>query len=258
MINKHLVSCCNYQYLCVALPKLSMRILLVEDDERIADALAEDLIDQHYVVEIISDGEMAWECIESFTYDLILLDVMLPKMDGITLCRKLRSAGHAIPVLMLTARDTVSDRVLGLDAGADDYLVKPFHLQELSARIRALLRRGDSMLPPVLEWQGIQLDPNLCEVTYNGELLSLSPKEYSLLELFLRNERRVFSRSQIIDQLWSFESTPGEATVKAHIRGLRQKLKAAGAPSDLIETVYGLGYRLKQDVVAEDPAGVNG
>lgn len=234
-----------------------MRILLVEDDERIADALAEDLMDQHYVVEIISDGEMAWECIESFTYDLILLDVMLPKMDGIALCRKLRSAGYTIPVLMLTARDTVSDRVLGLDAGADDYLVKPFHLQELSARIRALLRRGDSMLPPVLEWQGIQLDPNLCEVTYNGELLPLSPKEYSLLELFLRNERRVFSRSQIIDQLWSFESTPGEATVKAHIRGLRQKLKSAGAPVDLIETVYGLGYRLKQDVTAEETADVH-
>lgn len=234
-----------------------MRILLVEDDERIADALAEDLTDQHYVVEIIGDGEMAWECIESFTYDLVLLDVMLPKMDGIALCRKLRSAGYTTPVLMLTARDTVSDRVLGLDAGADDYLVKPFHLQELSARIRALLRRGDSMLPPVLEWQGIQLDPNLCEVTYNGELLPLSPKEYSLLELFLRNERRVFSRSQIIDQLWSFESTPGEATVKAHIRGLRQKLKSAGAPVDLIETVYGLGYRLKQDVTAEATADVN-
>ncbi|MGP1384664.1 MAG: response regulator transcription factor [Thainema sp.] len=234
-----------------------MRILLVEDDERIADALAEDLTDQHHVVEIIGDGEMAWECIESFTYDLILLDVMLPKMDGITLCRKLRSAGYTIPVLMLTARDTISDRVLGLDAGADDYLVKPFHLQELSARLRALLRRGDSMLPPVLEWQGIKLDPNLCEVTYNGELLPLSPKEYSLLELFLRNERRVFSRSQIIDQLWSFESTPGEATVKAHIRGLRQKLKSAGAPADLIETVYGLGYRLKQDVAAEETADVN-
>lgn len=234
-----------------------MRILLVEDDERIADALAEDLIDQHYVVEVIGDGEMAWECIESFTYDLILLDVMLPKMDGIALCRKLRSAGYTTPVLMLTARDTVSDRVVGLDAGADDYLVKPFHLQELSARIRALLRRGDSMLPPVLEWQGIQLDPNLCEVTYNGELLPLSPKEYSLLELFLRNERRVFSRSQIIDQLWSFESTPGEATVKAHIRGLRQKLKSAGAPVDLIETVYGLGYRLKQDVTAEETADIN-
>ncbi len=234
-----------------------MRILLVEDDERIADALAEDLTDQHYVVEIISDGEMAWECIESFTYDLVLLDVMLPKMDGIALCRKLRSAGYTTPVLMLTARDTVSDRVVGLDAGADDYLVKPFHLQELSARIRALLRRGDSMLPPVLEWQGIQLDPNLCEVTYNGELLPLSPKEYSLLELFLRNERRVFSRSQIIDQLWSFESTPGEATVKAHIRGLRQKLKSAGAPVDLIETVYGLGYRLKQDVPAEETADIH-
>jgi DNA-binding response OmpR family regulator len=234
-----------------------MRILLVEDDERIAEALAEDLTDEHYVVEVVYDGEMGWECIDSFDYDLILLDLMLPKMDGITLCRKLRAAGNTTPVLMLTARDTVSDRVVGLDAGADDYLVKPFHLQELSARIRALLRRGETMLPPVLEWQGIQLDPNLCEVTYGGKDIALSPKEYSLLELFMRNERRVFSRAQIIDQLWSFDSTPGEATVKAHIRGLRQKLKAAGAPPDLIETVYGLGYRLKQGESYGSTAGDN-
>jgi DNA-binding response OmpR family regulator len=147
---------------------------------------------------------------------------------------------------MLTARDTITDKVMGLDAGADDYLVKPFNLQELSARIRALLRRGSSTLPPVLEWDSLRLDPSTCEVFYEARPVPLSPKEYSLLEFFLRNRRRVFSRAQILEHLWSFERLPEEATVKAHIRGLRQKLESVGAPNDLIETVYGLGYRLKQ------------
>ncbi|NEO76145.1 response regulator transcription factor [Moorena sp. SIO4G3] len=224
-----------------------MRILLVEDDERITDALAEDLTDQHYVVDVANDGQVGRELVESFSYDLILLDVMLPKIDGITLCRKLRSQGDLTPILMLTARDTISDKILGLDAGADDYLVKPFDLGELSARIRALLRRGNTTLPPVLEWDSLRLDPSTCEVFYEDRLLSLSPKEYALLEFFLRHPRRVFSRAQILENLWSFERLPEEATVKAHIRGLRQKLDAAGAPSDLIETVYGLGYRLKEN-----------
>ncbi|NET85095.1 MAG: response regulator transcription factor [Moorea sp. SIO1F2] len=224
-----------------------MRILLVEDDERITDALAEDLTDQHYVVDVANDGQEGRELVESFSYDLILLDVMLPKMDGITLCRKLRSQGNSTPILMLTARDTISDKIVGLDAGADDYLVKPFDLGELSARMRALLRRGNTTLPPVLEWDSLRLDPSTCEVFYKDRLLSLSPKEYALLEFFLRHPRRVFSRAQILENLWSFERLPEEATVKAHIRGLRQKLDAAGAPSDLIETVYGLGYRLKEN-----------
>ncbi|NEO99793.1 MAG: response regulator transcription factor [Symploca sp. SIO2E9] len=223
-----------------------MRILLVEDDERITDALAEDLSDQHYAIDVAYDGEEGWELATAFTYDLILLDIMLPKMDGITICQKLRSQGYSTPVLMLTARDTIDDKVVGLDAGADDYLVKPFDLQELSARIRALLRRGNSTSPPVLEWGKLRLDPSTCEVFYEERLLPLSPKEYSLLEFFLRSGRRVFSRAQILEHLWPFERLPEEATVKAHIRGLRQKLEAAGAPSDLIETVYGLGYRLKE------------
>ncbi|HEY9729306.1 MAG TPA: response regulator transcription factor [Chroococcales cyanobacterium] len=223
-----------------------MRILLVEDDERLTDAIAEDLTEHHYAIEVAGDGEMGWELVNTFTYDLILLDVMLPKIDGITLCRQLRSQGCSVPILMITARDTITDKVVGLDAGADDYLVKPFDLQELSARIRALLRRGASTLPPVLEWEGIRLDPSTCEVFYQDRLVPLSPKEYSLLEFFLRNRRRVFSRAQILEHLWPFERLPEEATVKAHIRGLRQKLEAVGAPGDLIETVYGLGYRLKQ------------
>lgn len=223
-----------------------MRLLIIEDDERIADALAEDLSDQHYTVDVVYDGQAGWDYVDAAPYDLILLDVMLPKIDGITLCRRLRQAGHQIPILMLTARDAICDRVLGLDAGADDYLVKPFDLQELSARVRALLRRGDVATPPVLEWEHLRLDPSLCQVSYRQQPIDLSPKEYSLLEFFLRHPRQVFNRAQLLEHLWSYESMPDEATVKAHIRGLRQKLQAAGAPRNLIETVYGLGYRLKQ------------
>lgn len=223
-----------------------MKILLVEDDERIANALAEALADQNYIVDIAIDGHAGWEFVEAFPYDLILLDLMLPKQDGVSLCQQLRRNSYFMPILMLTARDTSTDKVLGLDAGADDYVVKPFDLQELMARIRALLRRKSSTLLPVLEWQSVLLNPSTCEVTYKGQPLHLTPKEYQILELFLRNSHRVFNRSELLEHLWSFEEPPGEETVKVHIRGLRQKLKLAGATADLIETVYGLGYRLKQ------------
>lgn len=223
-----------------------MKILVVEDDERISDAVVEYLSDSHYAVEAVYDGQAAWELLEVFTYDMILLDVMMPNLDGMTLCRRLRSKGINIPILMLTARDTLNDKIEGLDAGADDYLIKPFELEELSARIRALLRRGASTTAPILTWGDLSLDPSTCEVFYQEKPLPLSPKEYKLLEFFLRNGRRVFSRAQILEHLWSFEQVPEEATVKAHIRGLRQKLEASGAPSDIIETVYGLGYRLKE------------
>ncbi len=222
-----------------------MRILLVEDDERITKALAEALMDHHYVVDVVDDGKMGWEFTESADYDLIILDVMLPGLNGIQLCQRLRKQGKSTPVLMLTAKDTSADKVLGLDVGADDYVIKPFDLQELLARIRALLRRGNSALPPVLEWGNLRLNPNSCEVTYAGQLLSLTPKEYGLLQLFLRSPGRVLSREIILEHLWSFEDIPGEDTVKTHIKRLRQKLKTVGVPSTLIETVYGLGYRLK-------------
>ncbi|MFB2921400.1 response regulator [Aerosakkonema funiforme] len=222
-----------------------MRILLVEDDETVAGLVCDFLSKQHYVVDVAEDGEAGWELIEAYTYDLILLDVMLPKMDGMTLCRRIRSGGYRMPVLLLTARQTSIDKVTGLDVGADDYVVKPFDLKELGARIRALLRRGNSALAPVLQWGKLHLDPSTCEVTYENKIVPLSPKEYSLLELFLRNSRRIYSRRAILDHLWSWEDAPGEDTVKAHIKGLRQKFKSVGAPVDLIETVYGMGYRLK-------------
>lgn len=223
-----------------------MKILLVEDDQNIVLPVKEDLNDQNYTVEVASDGQEALNLLEMFDYDIILLDVTLPKMDGLSLCRRLRQKGENTPILMMTAKDTLQDKVLGLDAGADDYLVKPFELQELSARIRALLRRNSAALPPILEWEGLQLNPSTCEVFYQDQIIPLSPKEYQLLDFFLRNPRRVFSRSQILDHLWSFDRIPGEATVKTHIRSLRQKLAAVGASPDIIETIYGLGYRLRE------------
>lgn len=222
-----------------------MRILLVEGDESISKLVASVLTKQGYIVDIASDGLAGWNFIEAFDYDMILLDTLLAKLNGIQLCQKLRQAGYHIPVLMLTSRGTLLDKVRGLDAGADDYLVKPFEMQELEARMRALLRRRSSLVPPVLEWGCLQLDPNTCEVTYKDKSLYLTQKEYGLLNLFLCNHRRVFSRSAIVDKLWIGDDPPEEDTIKSHIKGLRQKLKAAGAAADLIETVYGVGYRLK-------------
>jgi DNA-binding response OmpR family regulator len=222
-----------------------MKILLIEDDNRIADSLIEGLADQNHVVELATDGEIGLALALVSPYDLILLDIMLPKLDGWQVCRQLRDSGTSTPILMLTARDTVEDRVIGLDVGADDYLIKPFDLQELFARIRALARRGVPNLPPILEWGLLRFDPSSLEVSYDANPVALSAKEYGLLELFLRHGTRVFSRAQIIDHLWTLDQFPEEATIKAHIRSLRQKLKSSGAPEDFIETIYGSGYRLK-------------
>ncbi len=222
-----------------------MRILLVEDDDLIVESLTKALVGQRYVVDVAADGETGWEFAEAFGYDLILLDVMLPKLDGFSLCQRLRSQGNQTPILLLTAQDASTSKVRGLDAGADDYLAKPFDMQELLARMRALLRRGSASLPPLLEWRNLQLDPSTCEVICNGQSLRLTPKEYELLELFLRNNHRIFSCSALIDHLWSFEEPPTEETVRSHVKGLRQKLKAAGIDDDPLETIYGIGYRLK-------------
>ncbi len=217
---------------------------MVEDDIRLAETLAEALTDQRYAVDVVTDGEAGWDQAKVLEYDLLLLDVMLPELDGISLCQRLRSHGYSMPVLMLTARDTVSDKIAGLDAGADDYVVKPVDLQELFARVRALLRRGSATSPPILEWSALRLDPSTYEVSYGETPVHLTPKEYGLLELLMRNGRRVLSRSAIIEHVWSLETPPEEHAVKVHIRGLRQKLKAAGASEDLIETVHSMGYRL--------------
>jgi len=229
-----------------------MRVLIVEDDIQIADMLTEALTNRQYTVDVAQDGEIAWQWIKTLDYDLVLLDVTLPKIDGIRFCHQLRTASGSansnttIPVLMLTARDTIADKIIGLDAGADAYMVKPFDIEELMAQVRALLRRGGTSVRPKLTWGGLSLDPTTYEVTYEGQILNLTRKEYSLLELLLANGRKVLSRPGIIDRLWAIEESPTEEAVKTHIRTLRQKFRNAGAPDDLIETVHGLGYRMKQ------------
>jgi DNA-binding response OmpR family regulator len=222
-----------------------MRILLVEDDSRLADSLAEVLLAQRYIVDLARDGEAGWQQLTSAPYDLILMDVTLPKLDGLGLCGRMRDRGLTTPVLMLTARDTSSDKIMGLDAGADAYMVKPFHLEELLAQVRALLRRGQTSFTPVLSWGLLTLDPSSYEVSYSRTPIHLTPKEFALMEALLRYGRRVLSRTAIIDQIWHWQEAPEDNTIKSYIKTLRAKLKEAGAPKDLIETVYGLGYRLK-------------
>jgi DNA-binding response OmpR family regulator len=222
-----------------------MRILVVEDDETIAKTLETVLGEQHYVVDAAADGELGWELVEVFNYDLIILDVMLPKLNGIEFCRRLREGGDRTPILLLTAKNSSNDKTLGLNAGADDYVVKPFDLPELLARIRVLLRRKNSLINSVLQWGELRLDPNTCEASYSSQPLRLTPKEYRLLELFLRNPQQVLTRNAILENLWLAEEMPSEDTVTAHIKSLRQKLRGAGSPPDAIATVYGMGYRLK-------------
>ncbi|WP_373530721.1 response regulator transcription factor [Nostoc sp.] len=221
-----------------------MRILIVEDDDRIAKPLAEDLKHQHHAVDIACDGIEGWEYAQAGNYDLILLDLMLPRLDGITLCKRLRASNCNAFILMLTARDTTSDKIIGLDAGADDYLVKPFELEELAARIRALSRRSPETRQLILIHGDLQLDTNNCHVTYASKPLSLTHKEYMILECFLKNPTQVLTRSAILNKLWEFDKLSGEETVKTHITNLRKKLRAVGSSEDFIETVYGVGYRL--------------
>ncbi|MGD1939757.1 MAG: response regulator [Leptolyngbyaceae cyanobacterium] len=221
-----------------------MRILLVDDDEALMETLAESLIQQRYAVDIAVNGEVAQEFQDLFAYDLIVLDRQLPDVEGISLCRRFRQQGVTCPILMLTAQDDSADKVQALDAGADDYVVKPFDFAELCARIRALLRRDSPSATSELRWDGLRLTPSTFEVFYDDHQIHTTPKEYALLELLLRHPTQVFSLDAIIEDIWSFEDPPGGEAVRTHIKGLRQKLKACGAPKHFIETVYGLGYRL--------------
>jgi DNA-binding response OmpR family regulator/HPt (histidine-containing phosphotransfer) domain-containing protein len=222
-----------------------MKILVVEDDDLMIQLLIQSLSSHHYVVDIVTDGEMGWTYGSTFEYDLMVLDVVLPKLDGISLCRRFRAEGYMTPILLLTAQDTLTAKVQGLDAGADDYVVKPFESAELVARLRALLRRGSTNPSPWLTWGELFLNPSTCEVSYGGQPLALTTMEYELLELLLRDSQHVFSTEELLERLWSSEEFPSEATVRSHIRHLRQKLVSAGAPRDFIATLHGRGYYLK-------------
>jgi PAS domain S-box-containing protein len=221
-----------------------MKILVVEDDQSVAQALKLLLSSHTYAVDIATDGEAGAQMADAYEYDLILLDVLLPKLDGISLCQQLRANGSQVPILLLTGQGGGRQKAIALNAGADDYVVKPFDFEELIARVQALLRRGGSTTQPILTWGKLTVDPRSRKVTYGTHLLSVTPKEYAILELFLRNSQRVFSASAILDHVWSSVESPGEEAVRVHIKGLRQKLAAVGAPKDLVKTVHRVGYRL--------------
>ncbi|NJL49130.1 MAG: response regulator transcription factor [Leptolyngbyaceae cyanobacterium SM2_5_2] len=222
-----------------------MKILLLEDDLPTSDFLANTLSSHHYAVDIISDGAAGLDMASRWHYDLLILDWVLPTLDGLEVCRRLRAQGSRTPILMLTVRDANDDIVAGLDAGADDYLPKSSDASQLLARVRALLRRSKGTSLPVLQWGDLHLDPALAQVTYQQTIIPCRPKEYELLELFLRNPQRLLTRSVIIDCLWPMDDAPVEGSVTNLIKDLRQRLKSAGLPVSPIETVYGLGYRLK-------------
>jgi len=222
-----------------------MKILLVEDDDVFIKMFTQTLKAQHYIIDAVKDGEMGWTYGSTFEYDLMVMDIVLPKLDGISLCKRFRAEGYVTPILLLTAQDTSTARVQGLDAGADDYVVKPFDQAELAARIRALLRRSSANPFPLLTWGDLMLNPSTCEVSYKEQRLALTTKEYELLELMLRDSQHVFSSDELLDHLWSSEKFPSEATVRSHIRRVRHKLVAIGAPHDFIATLHGRGYYLK-------------
>jgi len=230
-----------------------MKILLVEDDQDLATSLIKGLTHNRYQVEWASDGEAGLALAQLKTYDLILLDFYLPKLNVLELCKEIRRGSESvtdgvlnqeIPILVLTGESATAQKVLCLDAGADDHVVKPIDLDELLARIRALLRRGMGQRSPILQWGELQLDPSNYEVTFRQQAVSLTSKEYAILELFLRHPKQVFSPAHIIDRIWSGDDSRTDATVRFYIQTLRQKLKHVGA-EEFIETKHGLGYRLK-------------
>ena len=222
-----------------------MRGLVVEDESKMAALLRRGLQEEGFAVDIAANGEDgSWLGTEN-DYDVILLDVMLPDIDGFEVCRRLRAAGRWAPILMLTARDGVQDRVAGLDAGADDYLTKPFSFDELLARVRALLRRGPSERPPVLSVGDLVLDPATRRVSRGDNEIDLTPKEFALLDLFLRNAGEALSRARILEHVWDFAYDGDSNVVDVYIRYLREKIdRPFGRLS--IETVRGVGYRLRR------------
>lgn len=223
-----------------------MQILVVEDDNYMRELLVKRLRRQNYTVAECAEGQRAWDLIETHApFDGIILDIMLPGIDGLTILRRMRQMHIASPVLLLTARDTVEDRVSGLDAGADDYLVKPFSFDELDARVRALLRRGTEEKNPVLSMADLTLDTVRHTVCRAGTEIALTNKEFALLEFFLRNPERVLTREQILNHVWSYDFEGDSNIVDVYIRYLRRKIDRGYTPQ-LIHTVRGSGYVLRR------------
>ena len=223
-----------------------MRILVVDDDAAVRESLRRALGLESYDVELAGDGAQALERLdEDPRIDALVLDVSMPRLDGLEVCRRLRRQGDALPILMLTARDEVADRVAGLDAGADDYVVKPFALEELLARLRALLRRAAPDESDVLQFADLELDPATRLATRAGDQIVLTRTEFSLLELFLRNPRQVLTRSVIFERVWGYDFGFGSNSLDVYIGYLRRKTEAGGKPR-LIQTIRGVGYALRE------------
>ncbi|MEV0995209.1 response regulator transcription factor [Nonomuraea sp. NPDC050202] len=224
------------------------RLLVVDDEPALREALQSSLEFEGYKVVTANDGQQALDALAAEPYDAVLLDVMMPRLDGLTACRRLRGSGNHVPVLMLTARDAVGDRVSGLDAGADDYLVKPFELDELLARVRALLRRGalstGTAEGDTLSYGDLRMDPATREVTRGDRRLDLTRTEYLLMELFLAHPRQVLTRDQILSEVWGFDFEPTSNSLDVYVMYLRRKTEAGGEPR-VIHTVRGVGYVLR-------------
>jgi two-component system copper resistance phosphate regulon response regulator CusR len=220
-----------------------MRIMIVEDDEKVAGFIKKGLMEENYGVDLFHDGEEGEFWGLENKYDLIILDIMLPKKNGIDVCRSLRQKGVIAPILMLTARNLVDDRVDGLDAGADDYLPKPFSFDELLARIRALLRRSHQYQTPKLLIDDLELDPAARRVVRNKKEISLTGKEYALLEYLMRNKGSIVSETRIIDHVWDMNYDPGSNVVNVYIHHLRNKIDK-GFENKLLHTIRGSGYRM--------------
>ncbi|MGK5551498.1 response regulator transcription factor [Actinomadura kijaniata] len=225
------------------------RILVVDDEPAVRESLTRSLEFEGYRVGSAADGVAALDAVAAERPDLVVLDVLMPRMDGLTACRRLRARGVTTPVLMLTARDMVGDRVTGLDAGADDYLVKPFELDELLARVRALLRRstmnaGQGPVSDALAFEDLRMDTVTREVTRAGKPLELTRTEYMLLEMFLSHPRQVLTREQILETVWGFDFEPASNSLDVYVMYLRRKTEAGGLPR-LVHTVRGVGYVLR-------------
>ena len=228
---------------------MAVRILVVDDDRAVRESLRRSLSFNGYSVELAQDGREALDVIANDRPDALVLDVMMPRLDGLEVCRFLRSTGDDLPILVLTARDSVSERVAGLDAGADDYLPKPFALEELLARMRALLRRttpdDGAESPPALTFSDLSLDPVTREVTRGQRQISLTRTEFALLEMLIANPRRVLTRSRILEEVWGFDFPTSGNALEVYVGYLRRKTEAEGEPR-LIHTVRGVGYVLRE------------
>jgi two-component system, OmpR family, manganese sensing response regulator len=220
------------------------KILIVEDEVDLSEPVRVYLEGEHHLVEVVGDGQEAMERLRFYKYDVIILDWMLPGLSGIDVCKSFRASGGTTPILMLTSRKQTQDKIVGLDSGVDDYLAKPFEVQEVSARIRALLRRPQHMNNNTLTARNIVLEPGSFKVTRATTDVPLLPKEFALLEFLMRHPGQVFSPEALLDRVWSSESEASPETIRTYIKRLRQKIDTEGQPS-LISTVHGVGYKLE-------------